>query len=148
MPSTPAYMMDTWAVQYSYGTTLASLAKGPNSNIKLGNLYGSQLLQDSSDPLFAGQTNNGASVSNDSTTADEAVYDDPLWTYDEYETYAEADTFTTADIDGLYNKGQGYVFEAQVQRPSTGSYGHSLKVDQRTLMICGYQIIDSAIGSS
>jgi len=141
IPSLLAYTADTWAVQFYNRSGLSSLTKGDNSNISLGNLDGSSLLSEASDPLFIAHT------SNDAQLAAETVSTDPLWSFNQWATYAEADNLSTETRDGLFNKGQGYVFETDTYRPSTGSYGHSLKVGERSLMVCGYQIIDATFST-
>ena len=69
----------------------------------------------------------------------ESVTSNGLWSYNPYATYVVEDNLSTDQLTGLFNKGQGYVFKAEVSRPSSGTYGHSLKLGERTLMVCGYQ---------
>lgn len=101
LPSVPSYTLDSWAIEYwnSINGINTALAEGVNSNIIIGNLNGTTMLKDSSDPRFP---YNGT---NDSTLSSEIVSTDPLYLLNPYATYGQLDELETEQITGLYNKG-------------------------------------------
>ena len=144
LPSVPSYSLDSWAIEYwnSINGINSALQSGVNSNIIIGNLNGTTLLEESSDPRFP------YSGTNDSTLSSEIVSTDPLYTMNPYQTYGQEDVLKTDQLNGLYNKGQGNVFYGEVTRPANGDYGSTLKMGERRLMVCGFQVFESSTNAT